>query len=75
MFISKKKERVEIIELNEKERKEYVKNTCPYNITLSHYLAFYWDIDVFNFGQSHKIWEWAARDSNGATPLHENGQK
>lgn len=39
-----------MIELNEKERKEYVKDMCFYNIMLFYYLVYYWDIDVFNFG-------------------------
>lgn len=30
--------RNEVIDLNEKERKEYLENMCPYNVTISHYL-------------------------------------
>lgn len=30
--------RIEVIDLNEKERKEYLENMCPYNVTISHYL-------------------------------------
>lgn len=62
--------RNEVIDLNEKERKEYLENMCPYNVTISHYLAYNWDKDVFNFGQSYDIWNWTERDSDGATPVH-----
>lgn len=62
--------RIEVIDLNEKERKEYLENMCPYNVTISHYLAYNWDKDVFNFGQSYDIWNWTERDSDGATPVH-----
>lgn len=62
--------RVDVIDLNEKERIGYLKNMCPYNVTLSHYLAYNWDKDVFNFGQSYNIWNWTERDSDGATPVH-----
>lgn len=60
--------RVDAIDLNEKERKEYLENMCPYNVSLSHYLAYNWDKDIFTFGQSYNIWNWTERDSNGATP-------
>lgn len=58
--------RVDVIDLNEKERIGYLKNMCPYNVTLSHNLAYNWDKDVFNYN----IWNWTERDSDGATPVH-----
>lgn len=57
--------RVDVIDLNEKERIGYLKNMCPYNVTLSHNLAYNWDKDVFNYN----IWNWTERDSDGATPV------
>lgn len=43
---------------------------CPYNVTISHYLAYNWDKDVFNFGQSYDIWNWTERDSDWCTDRH-----
>lgn len=43
---------------------------CPYNVTLSHFLAYYWKTKVFQLGQNFHIWNWLARDGNGATPVH-----
>lgn len=65
-----RKRRIDVIDLNEKERKEYLENMSPYNTTLSHYLAYYWDNDVYDFGQSQNIWNWTAGDSDGSTPVH-----
>lgn len=65
-----RKRRAIAIDLSEKERKEYLENMCPYNVTISHYLAYNWDKEIFDLGQSYNLWNWTARDSNGATPLH-----
>lgn len=65
-----RKKRIDAIDLNEKERKEYLENMCLYNTTLSHNLAYYWDNKVYDFGQSQNIWNWTARDGNGSTPIH-----
>lgn len=62
--------RVDAIDFNERERKDYLEKTCPYNVTLSYYLAFYWNEEVFALGQHYDIWNWTARDTNGATPVH-----
>lgn len=43
---------------------------CPYNTTFSHFLAYYWDNDMYDLGQSQNIWNWTAGDSDGSTPVH-----
>lgn len=65
-----RRRRVDALDFNERERTDYLENTCPYNVTISHYLAYYWNKDVFDLGKRYDIWDWTARDSNGATPVH-----
>uniref|UniRef100_A0A8W8K0Y7 Uncharacterized protein n=1 Tax=Magallana gigas TaxID=29159 RepID=A0A8W8K0Y7_MAGGI len=65
-----RKNRIKFIDLNEMEEREYLQNLCPYNVTLSHFLAYYWKTKVFELGQNFHIWNWLARDGNGATPVH-----
>lgn len=65
-----RKRRAIAIDLNEREREEYLENMCPYNVTISHYLAYNWDKEIFDIGQSYNLWNWTAKDSNGATPVH-----
>lgn len=46
-----RKNRIKVIDLNEMEKREYLQNLCPYNVTLSHFLAYYWEKRVFELGQ------------------------
>lgn len=65
-----RKRRIETLDLSESERKEYLQNMCPFNITLSHFLTFNWERKLFYLGQSNNIWNWTTTDSDGATPIH-----
>lgn len=65
-----RRKREQTLDLSERERKEYIENMCPYNVTLSHYIAYHWEIEMLELGLTHNLWNWTARDSNGATPVH-----
>lgn len=65
-----RRKREQTLDFSERERKEYIENMCPYNVTLSHYIAYHWEIEMFELGLTHNLWNWTARDSDGATPVH-----
>ncbi|XP_062607791.1 uncharacterized protein LOC134269602 [Saccostrea cucullata] len=65
-----RRNRIEKLDLHKSERKQYIDNLCPYNITPSHFLAYHWNKEIFNIGLLHSLWNWTDRDSRGATPLH-----
>lgn len=65
-----RRKREQTLDFSEGERKEYIENMCPYNVTLSHYIAYHWEIEMLELGLTHNLWNWTARDSDGATPVH-----
>lgn len=65
-----RRKREQTLDFSERERKEYIENMCPYNVTLSHYIAYYWQSETFELGLTQNLWNWTSRDSNGATPVH-----
>lgn len=65
-----RKKREQKLDLRQKERKEYIEHMCPYNVTLSHYIAYNWERETFELGLAHNLWNWTVRDINGATPVH-----
>lgn len=39
-----------VIDLNEREREEYLENMCFYNVMIFYYLVYNWDKEIFDIG-------------------------
>ncbi|XP_048779931.2 uncharacterized protein LOC125683140 [Ostrea edulis] len=58
------------LDLNDKERNEYLENQCPFNSSISHLCAMYGDLETIKLLQTYGLINWSERNPDGDTPLH-----
>ncbi|XP_055997998.1 ankyrin repeat domain-containing protein 50-like [Ostrea edulis] len=58
------------LDLNDKERNEYLENQCPFNSSISHFCAMYGNFETIKLLQTYGLINWSERNPDGDTPLH-----